>query len=398
MKQIQRSLLQFFTLIIVAIVILLFPTGKGKPANGSGWNAYPAPPDQVKDPSDLPYKINLPVIIAPVQPPPPPPQSSVSRYIYSKNWTYLHDTSGCAEGTAANPSAFVFLDFGSAWIDTSTNPHTYGSLLLDMTTHLTISEIEQAAKDYLAGYYSCAPSGATIYVAIGINNFIIDTPLNSAHGQAWAEMIKRVYNWTLVYPPYNDKIKDVYGAIDLEPGWSAPTYAISWIQGYDGVPDRRHYFNVGTCDSCPYRYGNQDHTNWLLPNGWNLDQLWYASYGPQSARVIPEIYTKMDAPENYFPAHEAYQWQNLKYWGMTCSGGCLPSYPPYSQWRTMYFGGTLTQYDACHDPANPRAQNCRDIYQDNTPAQGWQLFWNALASNNLTKQSLGYSTDMTWKH
>jgi hypothetical protein len=385
-------------LIAIAIAILLFPTGKGKLANGSNWNAYPAPPDQVKGPSDLPYKVNLPVIMAPVQPPPAPPAPSVSRYIYSDDWTYLHETSGCAEGSAANPNAFVFLDFGYPWIDYSTNPPTYGSLLLDGTTNLTMSEIEGAVRSYLSGYYSCAPSGAKIYVAIGINNFRTSTQLNSAHGQAWAEMIKRVYNWTRVSPSYDDKIKDVYGAMDIEPDFGVPNDAIGWIQGYDSVPDRRNYYNVGSCDSCPYRYGNQDHTNWQLPNGWNLDQLWYASYGPQSARVVPQIYTRVDAPDNYYPAHEAYQWQYLKYWGMTCSGGCLPSYPPYSQWRIMYFEGAITQYDACNDPANPGAQDCRNIYQDNTPAQGWQLFWNALASNNLTRQSLAWSTDMTWKH
>lgn len=398
MKQLHRSLLQFLTLIAISIGVLLFPSGNGKSVFGSSWNAYPVP-DPVKGSLSYTYKINLPAIMS-ADIPPEPPNSSISRYIYSDDWTYLHDTAGCAEGTAANPNAFVFLDFGYPWIDTSTNPPSYGVLLLSGIKNLRMNEIEAAAKNYLQGYYACAPSGAHISVAIGLNNYGDNTQLNSTVGQEWAAMIKRVNDWVLQPPSWGDKIV-VYGAVDIEPSFGVPNDIIGWIQGYDAYPGRQNYYNFGSCDSCPYIYGNQDHSNWQLPNGWNQDQLWYATYGLLSAHVIPEIYTREDAPEtpiNYYPAHEAYQWQNLKYWGATCSNGCIPSYPPFNAWRNIFFSGVLTQYDACNDPGNPQAQTCRNNYQDNSPAQGWVLFWNALASNTITKQNFSFSTDISWKH
>lgn len=391
-KQARRTLLQFLTMIAIAIVIILFPTGKGELANGSNLRAYPAATDIPKSNSSISYAIRHPLILVSSAPP-----HSVSRYIYNDDWTYLYQTSGCTQGSVANSNAFVFLDFGYPRIDYSTNPPTYGSTLLNGTDNLNMGEIEQAAENYLAGYYACAPYGSYIRVAIGINNFADYTQLNSAHGQEWAQMVMRVNDWVNSPPSYADKII-VYAAMDIEPGYGVPNDVVGWVQGYDGVPGRFRYYNVGSCDSCPYIYGSHDHRDWQLPNGWNLDQLWYVSYGPVSAHVVPEIYTRVDAPYNYYPAHEAYQWQYLKYWGITCSGGCLPSQPPFNQWRAINFEGAITQYDACNDPANPGAQACRDNYQDNTPAQGWILFWDALASDGLTLQNLSWSTDMTWKH
>lgn len=397
MQQTQKTLLQFSIMLVIALCILFFPTGNEKLVNGSNMNSYPGPGQgQNTNIANLIYSLRLPIIMNS----PTPPKYSVSRYIYSNGYSYMHDTAGCAEGTSANPNAFVFLDFGNPWIDASTNPVTYGATLPGtISNNLTISEIEQAVRYYIGGYYSCAPAGAYIRVAVGVTNFGNNNTVNGEHGKKWAEMILRLQNWVDTPPSYADKVA-VFGAIDIEPSWGVPNDAIGWEQGYDSINGRRAFYNFGTCDSCPYKYGNQDHTDWQLPNSWDLDQIWYASYGPGSARVFPEIYTREDAPDIldvYFPAHEAYQWQYLKYWGATCTN-CLPSYDPYKQWRTINFSGSLTQYDACHDMGNPGASECQAIYGDNTPAQGWLSFWNALATDSVTKQNLDYSSDMTWKH
>jgi hypothetical protein len=396
MRSSQKTVLHFSSMLIIAIVILIFPAGNEKPVNGYNLNSYPGPGQGQGDTENLNYRIHLPIITTS----PTPPQYSVSRYIYSSSSTYLHDTAGCAEGRSNNPYAFVFLDFGDPWIDASSDPITYGATLPNTTTHLTISQVEQSVQYYISGYYSCASAGAFIRVAVGVTNYgNSQNPNIDEHGKQWAEMLIRLKNWVEVYPSYSDKVS-VFGAIDIEPSWGVPNDAIGWEQGYDSITGRRAFYNFGTCDSCPYKFGNQDHTDWQLPNGWDLDQIWYASFGPGSAHVFPEIYTREDAPEtpiNYFPAHEAYQWQYLKHWSATCTN-CLPSYPPYNQWRTIFFTGVLTQYDACHDPGNPGAEDCRSIYADNTPAQGWLSFYNALATDNITKQDLDFSSDLTWKH
>lgn len=397
MIQTKLPILQFFVMTIIAIAILLFPIGKIELANGSNQNAYPAPEPE-KSTTYYTFQIHFPVIMNSEQLA-TPPTPSLSRYIVNNDWTYLHDISGCTEGTAANPDAFVFLDFGYPWIDGSTNPPTYGAHLLNQIENIDLhmDEIENAAKNYLMGYYACAPSGAHINVAIGINNFGDNTQLNNTVGQEWAAMIKRINDWVKSPPSYEDKII-VYGAMDIEPGFGVPNDVVGWTQGYDSYAGRQNYYNFGTCDGCPYKYGSQDHTDLEMPNGWNFDQLWYVSYALQSAHVFPEIYTKVDAPDEYYPAHEAYQWQNLKFWGATCSDGCIPSYPPYNSWRNIYFSGALTQYDSCTDPNNSGAQLCIDSYMYNSPAEGWLLFWSALSSDDITKQNLSFSSDMTWRH
>lgn len=396
MKPKQKTLLQFSTILVIAISILLFPKGNNKSVIGSNWNSYPSlGQGQIINNTNLIYNLRLPIIMSF----PTPPEYSVSRYIFSNGITYLHDTAGCSEGTSANPNAFVFLDFGDPFVDASTNPITYGVTLPATSNNLSISEVEEAVRQYIGGYYSCAPSGAYIHVAVGVTNYGNNTTVNGDHGKKWAEMVLGLQNWVETPPSYTDKV-EVLGAIDIEPSWGVPNDVIGWEQGYDNVNGRRSFYNYGTCDSCPYIYRYQDHSDWQLPNSWDLDQIWYASYGPWSARVFPEIYTREDAPDIlnvFFPAHEAYQWQYLKNWGATCTD-CLPSYDPYNQWRTINFSGALTQYDACHDANNPGASECQTIYADNTPAQGWLSFWNALATDSVTKQNLNYSSDMTWKH
>lgn len=64
----------------------------------------------------------------------------------------------------------------------------------------------------------------------------------------------------------------------------------------------------------------------------------------------------------------------------------------------MYFQGTLTQHEACHDPHNPNGtQYCITYRLDNLPNEGWNQLWNALNGDPDTQQAyLFWSSDISW--
>lgn len=249
---------------------------------------------------------------------------------------------------------------------------------MDFQSHVHTSDIEYAVKGFISGYHSCNSNGSHITIAVGTSNS--GDNVSYEHGQAWGEMIKRLDGWIKSPPSWGDTI-EVVAAIDIEPSWNTSNTTLSWIDGYDSVSGRKTYYNVGTCDSCPYR----DHTDWT-PAGysWSLDQIWYVTYGDLYAMPLPEIYAEDVWPER---AYHAWQWQNLKYWAKTCTN-CLPESSPY---RGINFLGSLTQYQACQENL---ADTC--YHQNNTPQQGWTLFWNALNSSSITAQGLRWSTDISW--
>jgi len=76
----------------------------------------------------------------------------------------------------------------------------------------------------------------------------------------------------------------------------------------------------------------------------------------------------------------AREWKNIKKYGVV------------SENRFMNIKGTLTQEGACDvEPDDP---NCDGT---NSPEEGWEQLYDRLNSDDDTEQSLGFSTDITWR-
>lgn len=362
-----RNLIKLSSLMVFVLAIFAFIDFDNRLVEAYNSTAYP--PSIISSsqtPQDVLVKIYLPAVLMMA------PPNTVSHYISTVNSSIMYNM-GCNQGGNASTNDYVILDFGSPWIDQSSNPIKYGTELMDYQSYVYISDIEAAVHSYLSGYYLCSPSFAHVTLAVGTTNSGFSSYITMQHGQAWAEMINRIESWIKTPPTFEAKMTAV-GGIDIEPMWNSYYTTISWVNGYDSV-NTRPYYNFGTCDSCPYR----GHPDWSPEGfGWSLENIYYVSYGAPPAGITPEIYSKDGDP--LYGIH-AYQWQNLKL-----------IYP------SMFFSGTLTQYDACHDPSNVNGEECIINHLDNSPGEGWILFFSALNSNPISSQLIPpWSTDFSWR-
>ncbi len=300
-----------------------------------------------------------------------PPAATSSRYMSTVNATTLYNE-GCAQG-ASGQNGIVVLDFGAPRVSGG----VYGSLLFGTAGFVSTASIKSAATWFLQGYWNCSPANAHVVLGIGTSNCgngAGPNPCNaggnnitSAHGQAWAQMVRDVNTW-ITSAGYNSKMSAA-GANDMEPSWDSPTETKSWVGGYFSATPVVALYNYGSCDSCPY-FGCPTCTP---NNGWSLDDIWYVSWGATAAYPLPEIYLASGA--------NADQWYRMGVYSYTNHG------------NAMNFQGSFTQWQACQD-AGPGA--CP--YTGNTPATGWTQLFNALGSDPRTSQPLNWSTDITWQN
>jgi len=281
--------------------------------------------------------------------------ATTSRYMQTTDATTLYNL-GCSRGTAGQ-SGVIVLDFG----DPGKNP-AYGAWHPSTSTFATVTQIREAAKSFLSGYWNCSPIGANITLAIGTTNAgsLSLTDLSN-HGQAWAQMVNEVDTWL---GTTNKRSKEaVVGASDMQLDWNSAENTRAWADGYDSV-NNRPYYNFGSCEGCPYS-GNP---NSAPNNNWAKDDVWYVSWGVQSAWPLPEIYNTS--------GKNADQWYRMS----------LYSYSDHG--LRMSFRGVLTQWDAC------QGQSCAGI--DNTPGAGWGQLYSWLNFDSRTAQYLSWSTDISW--
>ncbi len=289
-----------------------------------------------------------------------PPPTTTSRYMHTTDSTTLYNE-GCSQGLASPDDSVVILDFGKPWYENS----SYGTRFSVTYTFASISQIENATKRFLAGYWVCAPEGKHITLGIGTNNSGSYT--NAAHGQLWAEMVSRVDSWIKAPPSYEDK-ESVVGASDIEPGFNDPLSSRAWANSYAAVYTRP-YYNYGSCDGCP-----SFNCPRCIPGGgpyvWKVDDVWYVSWGALPAYPLPEIYSTDGVTAD--------QWYRMS----------LYAYNTYGQ--RMNILGAFTQWQACQGKVCPET--------DNTPEAGYEQLYQALNADPNTAQKVGWSTDITWKN
>jgi hypothetical protein len=291
---------------------------------------------------------------------------STSRYMQTTDWALLNQL-GCNEGAATpdNENIVIILDFGQPWFD----GNNYGVRIFGNREFRSTSQLSDAVKGFLSGYYRCSPPGVHLALAVGTNNSGPQEQITNEHGRAWAQMVNDLNTWIASPPSYADKLS-AKGAIDIEPDFNDSVVTRAWADGYTSAFEgSSFYYNFGSCDGCPFT-GCPD----CIPNnGWTQEDVWYVSWGATAAFPLPEIYLTNGV--------NADQWYHMSIYAVT------------NHYSRMYFVGSLTQWQACHvDPAT--AEDCKIRGIDNTPAAGWQQLYDALHADPRTQQPVDWATDI----
>ena len=288
---------------------------------------------------------------------------SLSRYVSVLN-PQRHYNMGCASGQN-NERGNIILAFGQP----SQVGFGFGTFIYDYLSLASTQQIAEAVKGFVRGYALCSPSEARMNIIVGTSNYKGET--NANHGQAWAGMINDLHNWLTTAneaKTWAARIS-ISGGNDIEPSWNTTANTRAWVDGYATTAIRPIY-NFGSCDGCPTVGNPSAQPN----NGWQLEDIWYVSYGARIAQVFPEIYARNGV--------NARQWQFVSLYAAIKHG------------VRIQFGGLLTQYQACQDRDSV---GCSANGLDNTPQQGWEQLQAALNADIRTKYDLPGPSDISWQ-
>jgi hypothetical protein len=314
-----------------------------------------------------PYRVYLPLAAKSVS---FPPTATTSRYVSTLDPATLADQ-GC-RAASANQNGVIVLDFGSPRIQGA----EYGTRMFGTGSFISTTQIALAAEQFSQGYWNCSSSNAQLTLAIGTTNCgyipgktgcnINSTNITAEHGQAWRQMVKQVSNW-VNQSGYAARIS-IGGANDIELNWCSAQETRAWVDGYFSTAPTELFalYNFGACDGCPYLSSQ----NWVLPNDWTKDDVWYVSEGAWTTYMLPEIYLTN--------GWNASQWYLMSAWAYTNKSGAIN------------FRGSFTQWQACQDVGGCTSTG-------NTPTAGWTQLYNALNADTRTAQGLPLATDITWQ-
>jgi hypothetical protein len=292
------------------------------------------------------------------------PGATQSRYIDTLSQAYHYDL-GCRAAMTKVSGLSVLIYGKPVRVGGSYGASLYGGR--DAST----ARIGEAVKDYARGYVRCSfrsrPYDTYVNLVVATTNCCTGSgPVHAGHGMAWAQMVNAVNRWARSQG-YADKVR-VRGGSDMEPGFNRPSPTWLWWEGYHRA-NGTYLYNVGSADGCPAT--GTGRINARCNNYWRLSDLYGLSWGGDAV-PLPQIYRN--------DGIQAWQWQQIKLYGIVSRG------------RAMTFMGSLTQYRACR-----QATRTGCVTTDNTPAQGWEQLRLALASDPRTRQSLPYSTDISWR-
>ena len=303
-----------------------------------------------------------------------PPVPTISRYVGNASimdTTFFYNL-GYSRGQtiSTGQKVVVIVDFGyPAYDGTSGQYGTY--LLVDHTFH-SVNEIKTLSQEFLRGFYYGSPTGISLTLAVGVNNSDLYGTGNVswAHGVAWAQMINNINSW-IIGPPgpdWTDKLV-AWGAVDAEPYFNTAVATRAWVDGYaSAYTGQSKYLNFGSCDGCSY-------TNHGWGSPWQQDDIYHIAWGSPPAYSLPEIYLTNGI--------NADQWYHMSLYGYNTYG------------LSIIFRGSLTQWNACQEQANPNYCSSQGI--DNTPSQGFMQLYNAINADPHTARPMLWSSDMSWQ-
>jgi hypothetical protein len=284
----------------------------------------------------------------------PPASATPAQPPTDGSW-YMNTTStstaynlGCNHGkydASTGHSSEDVLDFGRQLGNGS------GTLEIGNQFTFSNSQINSIVVAFAQGYYVCTGSDTSTIdtIGVGTNNSYQDVSYSG--GQAWGQLVNSIAS-TVSSDGYSSQVI-IEGASDIEPGFSSPSAAISWAQGYASVTSNL-YINYGSAGGCLTNSNNNGGCN----NGWNQYDVWYVSWGSPPAVAAPEIYHQANAN----------QWQEISLYGNQYQSG------------PVYYQGPWDEY-----PLNTSTF---------TNAQAWAAFENALDANAATAQTMPYSLEV----
>lgn len=288
------------------------------------------------------------------------------------NWMY---SKGYVAGqidlaTSGTQNSAVILDFGQPWVQGGVQ----GAIGFSPTFRFLSSAVmKEAAKEFARGYYwgSRSDTQSQMRIVVGTNNF--GSYATYAHGQAWIQLVKDVGT---AIQPYASQVT-VRGGNDIEPGYSTPPVANSWVNGYtSGFVGPYFLYNYGSADGCPT--SGTTNTPGSCNNGWTQDNVEYVSWGASPSYPLPQIYSTAGG--------NAKQWQQIALYAYLRYGGDMFITAPLSQ---------KAAWDQRCAPKNPLPPECVGV--NNTPQQAWDQLWNELNSDSRTAQNFWWSTDIKWR-
>ncbi|MDA8371646.1 MAG: hypothetical protein M0026_17530 [Nocardiopsaceae bacterium] len=216
------------------------------------------------------------------------------------------------------------------------------------------------ARGWAEGFTACRTDDTTARLALGVNNKSDGGLTGATAGKQWAAIVDEAADQA------DTTAVTITGAVDAEPGWSAPRWARAWVKAFTSATDRTLYA-ANSADGCPVHGSASTSCN----NGWDLADLHYVATGAApTIRAVPQIYRT--------DGIQARQWAAISSWGATHGNG------------PVRFAGSLSQHTAC-------SQRGGCPTTDNTPEAAWTQLWNELNAHPETQISaLPYATDMRW--
>lgn len=303
--------------------------------------------------------------------------ASTSYYLPTTDANFLYSL-GCEQGQqdlqkpGAQDSVAV-LDFS---YPVYTPELGFGAALFEdsysYTEPASIAAIEAGVKGFAQGYYHCTGEDnySNLVIGVGTNNktnSIKTSELTAAHGAAWSAMVSRINQWALQEGIFHQI--QAYGASNIEVGWNTPDMTRTWITGFE-QSGGNFLLHFGDASGCPY----EDNPHWICNNGWELEDLWYVSWGADSALPLPLIYLNDGV--------HAKQWAYLSQYSVAEHG------------YRMDFTGVFTQYQYCEQWGSATWSNCDRT--DNTPEEAYLQLTTELNKYPTTAQDLRWKTDIRW--
>jgi hypothetical protein len=303
--------------------------------------------------------------------------ASTSYYLPTTEVTFLFNL-GCAQGLhdLSNPGvqdSVAVLDFSYPVYSPELG---FGAALFEdaysYTEPASIAAIEAAVKGFAQGYYECsgADTRSNLVIGVGTNNkgtSIKTNDMAAAHGAAWSTMVSNINQWALNEGIFHQV--QTYGASNIEVGWNSPEWTRAWISGFEQNGEN-FMLHFGDASGCPY----EDYPNWACNNNWELEDLWYVSWGAPSALPLPLIYLNNGV--------HAKQWAFVSQYSIAQHGG------------RMDFTGVFTQFQYCEQWRDAPWSTCDRT--DNTPEEAYFQLINELNKYPSTAQELRWKTDIRW--
>jgi hypothetical protein len=266
---------------------------------------------------------------------------------------------GCFNGDKTGRTTLFFgspVDVGGA----------YGATLWGGADRTT-TQIGELVKEFVRGYVMCRRNPSfQLFVGMGTSNGAIDGKSDAwllGHGVTWAAVVRSLQDWAATYYP---EVIRIYAAWDVEPSWSLPNKANTWMRGYEATPGRRGIHANFSADGCP----QNDSANGSCNNGWNQEWLWRLAWRYDPSLPMPQIYSTTGS--------NARQWQQIDLYGVRGHGD------------GMAFWGSMSQLSACR-----QVGGCPGV--DNSPRQAHDFLLWYLNSHPDTSQSVMETmTDMNW--